>query len=114
MTPMQGVRGMRMGGQRKLIIPPGLAYGKKGIGEVPPDATLEFEVRILCCLKQRLSAVAQAFNSVSATYIDDLCTPLSPMVLASSNCQLVDRLFQVELLSVKTSPFGYRVKLVEG
>ena len=48
MPPAQGVRGMRMGGQRKLIVPPGLAYGKKGIGEVPPDATLEFEVRAPC------------------------------------------------------------------
>jgi len=38
---VQGVRGMRIGGQRKLIIPPELAYGKKGIREVPPDATLE-------------------------------------------------------------------------
>lgn len=35
---------MRIGGQRKLIVPSELAYGKKGIGEVPPDATLEFEV----------------------------------------------------------------------
>ena len=42
----QGVRGMRIGGQRKLIVPPELAYGKKGIGEVPPDATLEFEARL--------------------------------------------------------------------
>ena len=46
---VQGVRGMRVGGQRKLIIPPELAYGKKGIGEVPPDATLEFEVIYPCC-----------------------------------------------------------------
>ena len=46
MAPAQGVRGMRMGGQRKLIVPSDLAYGKKGIGEVPPDATLEFEVRL--------------------------------------------------------------------
>ena len=46
-APAQGVRGMRVGGQRKLIVPPQLAYGKKGIGEVPPGATLEFEVTCL-------------------------------------------------------------------
>ena len=59
----QGVRGMRVGGQRKLIVPPELAYGRRGVGEIPPDATLEFEV---------------------------------------------------QLLSIKSSPFGYRTKLVEG
>lgn len=58
-----GVRGMRVGGQRKLIVPPGLAYGPKGIGEIPPNATLQIDI---------------------------------------------------ELLSIKTSPFGSRVKLVEG
>ena len=50
MPPAQGVRGMRMGGQRKLIVPPELAYGKKGIGEVPPNAVLEFEVKFPCRL----------------------------------------------------------------
>ncbi len=59
----QGVRGMRVGGQRKLLVPPELAYGSRGYGEIPPDATLEFEV---------------------------------------------------ELLSIKQSPFGFRSKLVEG
>lgn len=60
---VQGVRGMRVGGQRKLLVPPSLAYGEKGVGEIPPNATLEFEV---------------------------------------------------ELLSIKNSPFGYRTKVVEG
>ena len=36
-----GVRGMRVGGQRLLRVPPALAYGDKGVGEVPPGATLD-------------------------------------------------------------------------
>ncbi|XP_021836693.1 peptidyl-prolyl cis-trans isomerase FKBP16-4, chloroplastic isoform X1 [Spinacia oleracea] len=58
-----GVQGMKVGGQRILVVPPELAYGKKGIQEIPPNATIEFDV---------------------------------------------------ELLSIKQSPFGSPVKLVEG
>jgi FKBP-type peptidyl-prolyl cis-trans isomerase len=58
-----GVRGMRVGGRRVLRVPPGLAYGSRGVGEIPPNATL---------------------------------------------------IFDVELLSIKNSPLGYRVKVVEG
>eukprot|EP00878_Enallax_costatus_P005444 GHUV01005715.1.p1 GENE.GHUV01005715.1~~GHUV01005715.1.p1 ORF type:complete len:238 (+),score=61.20 GHUV01005715.1:112-825(+) len=58
-----GVRGMRVGGQRRLLVPANLGYGSKGYGEIPPDATLQIDV---------------------------------------------------ELLSIKTSPLGYRTKLVEG
>ena len=43
-----GLRGMREGGIRRLVIPPHLAYGSRGIsGSVPGNATLVFEVRLM-------------------------------------------------------------------
>ena len=63
-----GFEGMRVGGQRRLIIPYQLAYGEKGRGPIPPKAELVFDVELVAVRAVEDEVAARGFLNALAQY----------------------------------------------
>jgi FKBP-type peptidyl-prolyl cis-trans isomerase len=74
----EGVRQMRVGGLRRLIIPPHLAFGSRGGLAIPPNSTLIFDVKLVAKRGDQTGAARLSGANIDAADIRQPNRPLHP------------------------------------
>src|SRR4029453_6245247 len=82
---------MKVGGLRRLVVPPSLAYGPVRYGPIPPDATLVFDIDLVDVQASPTQCFRSSLSDVDAPTDCDVAQAIVEQDLATSGRRALER-----------------------